>query len=569
MDFLTLKKNLKKEFKHFPIYKLAILGDTSTQLLNQALRGFAYNEGINFEIYESDYDQIDLNVFINDSGLYSFNPDFILIFHSSQKLLVKYQKSENKISFGDDHINYVGNIIDSIKSKLKSKIIYSNFPELNDGIFGNFSNHLEQSFVYQLRKINFNLMNLTIKNKNFHINDMSLLNNVHGFNFTFNNKQYINSDLAINLDYLPFVAKNIVDIIKSVNGKIKKCIILDLDNTLWGGVIGDDGLNNIHIGQLGIGKAFTLFQSWIKQLKERGIILAICSKNTDSIAKEPFLHHPEMILKLEDISVFVANWDNKADNIRHIKNVLNIGFDSMVFIDDNPFERELVKRELPEIEVPTMPKDPADYISYLIGLNLFEIASFSEEDIARNQMYKIEAERILFKEKFTSEEDYLKGLEMKSVVTNFNEFNIPRVAQLTQRSNQFNLTTYRYSDEDIREFSINPNYLTLSFSLSDIYGDNGLISVVIIKRNLNNFIIDTWVMSCRVLKRGMEQFILNQIINRAKAENIDFIEGKYIKTQKNEIVKDLYKELGFIYHGETWVLEVSKSVELKTYINEN
>ena len=568
MDFLSLKKNLKKDFQNLPIYKLAILGDTSTQLLHQALRGYAYSEGINFNVYESDYDQIDYEVFVKKSQLFNFEPEFILIFHSSQKLLKKFQNSNNRISFAEEHLNYVEKLIESIKNNSNSKIIYTNFTELNDSVFGNFANHVDESFIYQLRKINFDLMNLSIRNKNFYINDISLLNNIHGFNFTFNNKLFVNSDLALSLDFLPYFSKNVLDITKSILGRIKKCLILDLDNTMWGGIIGDDGVDSIQIGNLGIGKAFTIFQSWIKQLKERGIILAVCSKNTESIAKEPFLHHPDMIIKLDDISVFVANWDNKADNIRYIQSILNIGFDSMVFLDDNPFERELVKKELPEVFVPDMPIDPADYVSYLSCLNIFETSSFSQEDVIRNQLYKAETERSLFKQQFTSEDDFLKRLNMKSEISPFTNYNTPRVAQLTQRSNQFNLRTIRYTDEDINNLSSNSSYLTLAFSLHDIYGDHGLISVVILKRTLDSFFIDTWVMSCRVLKRGMEHFIVNHLIKLAKVENVSKIEGEYIQTAKNEIVKDLYGELGFILEDGFWVLYINNTKKLNTYIYE-
>ena len=566
MDFISLKKNLKKDFGNFPQYKLAILGDSSTQFINQALKGYAYTLGINLNTYESDYDQIDHEVFINDSRLYNFKPDFILLFHSTNNLLKKYRNTNYKLSFAEDHLSYVSSIVTKIKENSNCKVFYTNFLELNDGIFGNFSNHLEHSFIYQLRKINFELMNMVIRDKKFYINDISILNNFFGSKFSVNNKLYVNADLSLSLDFIPYFAKNVADIIMSLTGKIKKCLILDLDNTLWGGVIGDDGLDNIQIGNLGIGKAFTLFQNWIKQLKERGIILAICSKNTESIAKDPFLNHPEMILNLDDISIFVANWENKADNIRYIQNILNIGFDSMVFIDDNPFERELVKKELPLVCVPEMPLDPSEYVTHLVNLNLFETSSFSEEDVNRNKLYKAETDRILFKKQFTSEDEYLNGLNMYSEISIFNDFNIPRVAQLTQRSNQFNLRTVRYTEEDIINISNDKNFKTLTFTLKDIYGDHGLISVVIIKKNSSSFFIDTWVMSCRVLKRGMERFIMNHILKIAKEEKITIIEGQYIPTLKNEIVKDLYNELGFKFEKDAWILNVNNNNNFKSYI---
>ena len=235
-------------------------------------------------------------------------------------------------------------------------------------------------------------------------------------------------------------------------------MILDLDNTTWGGIIGDDGMENIQIGSLGIGKAFSEFQYWIKKLKNRGIIVAVCSKNTESVAKEPFEKHPDMVLRLSDISVFIANWDNKVDNIRQIQSILNIGFDSMVFLDDNPFERNIVRENIPEICVPELPEDPANYLEYLYGLNLFETVSFSNEDSARTKLYQIEAERAKVQKKFTNEDDFLKNLEMVSVIEPFNKFNTPRMAQLSQRTNQFNLRTIRYSEADIERISKSKDY---------------------------------------------------------------------------------------------------------------
>jgi FkbH-like protein len=241
---------------------------------------------------------------------------------------------------------------------------------------------------------------LSQNTNNLFINDIVSLQIQFGSSFIIDNKFYINSDITFSLDFLPHVAKSTLDIIKSIEGKINKCLILDLDNTIWGGIIGDDGVEGIQIGHLGIGKAFTELQQWFKQLKERGIILAICSKNTEAIAKEPFINHPEMILKLEDIAVFIANWETKVDNIKYIQSILNIGFDSIVFIDDNPFERNFVKENIPEINVPDLPEDPVDYLSFLRSLNLFETSGFTSEDTERTHLYQEEAKRQVFKKSF-------------------------------------------------------------------------------------------------------------------------------------------------------------------------
>ena len=350
--------------------------------------------------------------------------------------------------------------------------------------------------------------------------------------------------------------------------KFKKCLIIDLDNTIWGGIIGDDGMENIQLGSLGIGKAFSEFQYWVKKLKNRGIIVAVCSKNTESVAREPFEKHPEMVLKMEDIAVFVANWENKADNIRNIQSILNIGFDSMVFLDDNPFERNMVRENLPDVCVPELPEDPADYLEYLYGLNLFETISFSNEDTERTKLYQIEAQRNNVQKKFANEDDFLKNLDMISLVEPFTKFNTPRVSQLSQRSNQFNLRTVRYGDADIERLSSDSNYFTFSFTLEDKFGDNGLICVIILQKESPKVLfIDTWFMSCRVLKRGMENFVLNTLVETAKENGFTTLKGEYLQTPKNEMVKDHYQNLGFKENNSLWELDINSYENKKNFIN--
>jgi FkbH-like protein len=565
-DFTALKKNLKKDFTGLTTIKIALVGDSSTQFLNQALRGYGYDEGYDFVIHETDYDQVDRQILDTSSELYQFEPDFIVIFQSVQKLAKKFYKSD-KVNFASKQISEVENFYTTLTSRLKSRIIYFNFPELNDNVFGHFSNKLESSFLYQLRKINFDLMGLSMKCKNLSILDYSLISSHFGRSFTFDPKVYYATDMVLSIDVLPIVAKNITDIISSITGKFKKCLILDLDNTMWGGIIGDDGMENIQIGDLGLGKAFTELQMWIKQLKQRGIILAVCSKNDELIAKEPFEKHPDMVLKLDDIAVFVANWDNKADNIRYIQSILNIGFDSMVFLDDNPVERSMVKTHIPQVHVPELPEDPSLYLDHLLKLNLFETASFSEEDEQRTKQYQEEAGRAIAQKSFTNEDDFLASLTMTSEVKPFDSFNTPRVAQLSQRSNQFNLRTVRYTEEDVKQLASSEKHATFTFTLKDKFGDNGLISMVVLEKKNTDLFIETWLMSCRVLKRGMENFTLNTIVSFAKANGFKRIVGEYIPTAKNGMVKDHYKNLGFAEENGRWELDVESYATKKCFIH--
>ena len=566
-DFLTLKKNLKKDFSGMPEIKIAIVGDFATQFLKQALRGYGYDLNYNFKIYEADYNQIDAQIMDASSELYQFEPDFVLIFQSIQKLHKQYIKSQYS-TFADTIIKDLDSYCNSINNQLNTQILYVNFPEINDGVFGNFGNKLNQSFIYQTRKVNFELMNQSIEKKNLHIIDYSLLNTNYGKSNMFDPKMYYSADMVLSIDALPVLAKNISDTIASIKGKFKKCLIIDLDNTMWGGIIGDDGIENIQIGDLGIGKAFTELQWWFKQLKQRGIILAICSKNSEHTAKEPFEKHPDMVLKLDDIAVFVANWNNKADNIRYIQSVLNIGFDSLVFLDDNPVERSIVRENLPEVVVPELPEDPAFYLDYLLKLNLFETASYAESDEQRTKQYQEEASRTIAKQNFTNEDDFLKSLEMYSEISNFNKFNTPRVAQLSQRSNQFNLRTIRYTEDIIEKLITSENHICYSFNLVDKFGDNGLICMIILEKQEDSLFIDTWLMSCRVLKRSMESFTLNKIVDEAKKVNVKKIVGEYISTSKNEMVQDHYLSLGFTENNGKWELDVSTYQPKKNFIDE-
>lgn len=567
--FVELKKNLKKDFSSLATKSLAILGDTSTQFLSEALRGMAYEHGINLNIWEADFNQIERQVFDPTSELYAFKPEITIIFRSSHKLLGKYNKYEphQHIALADNEIEIIKSLYSNISSHIDSKIIFYNYTEIDDSVFGNFASKTESSFLYQIRKLNYELMTLATQKSNLYLCDLSSVQNEIGKSNFFQPSLYINTDMVLSLDVLPKIAARTIDLISSLNGKLKKCVILDLDNTTWGGVIGDDGMENIQIGSLGIGKAFSEFQNWIKKLKNRGIIIAVCSKNTESIAKEPFEKHPDMILRLEDISVFKANWDNKVDNIRQIQSILNIGFDSMVFLDDNPFERTIVKESIPEICVPELPEDPAEYLEYLYKLNLFETISFSGEDKSRTRLYQIEAERAKTLEKFTDEEDFLKNLEMVSKVEPFNKFNTPRVSQLSQRSNQFNFRTIRYSEAEIEKIANSEDYASFTFTLEDKFGDNGLICVLILKKeNSDTLFIDTWIMSCRVLKRGMESFVMNTITSYANENGYKKIKGEYIPTVKNVIVKDLYEELGFNKVDSFYLLNVKDFKNKKNYI---
>lgn len=564
MSINQLKKNLKKDLSGFPVVKVAVVGDTATQLLCTAIRGMGVERGYNIDLFEAEYNQVERQLLDPTSDLYQFDADFIVLFQSTHKLGEHHAmlSAEEQASLAEERLNFLGSVCANTALEGK-RIIYLNYPEIEDTVFGSYANKVDSSFTFQVRKLNYELMHLSQHYQNLFICDLAGLQNKLGRDQMFAANVYTSTEMILSMDALPYVASRVMDIICAVKGQFKKCLILDLDNTVWGGVIGDDGIEGIQLGHgLGIGKAFTEFQMWVKKLKQRGIIICVASKNNEDTAKEPFEKHPDMVLKLSDIAVFQANWETKVDNIRTIQGILNIGFDSMVFLDDNPFERNMVRENIPGITVPELPEDPAEYLEYLYSLNLFETASYSAADKDRTKQYQVEAKRVSLSKTFTNEADFLKSLNMVSTVSGFTKFNTPRVAQLSQRSNQFNLRTVRYTDADIEALANDPDVIDLSFTLEDKFGDNGLIAVIIMKPlDKETLFVDTWFMSCRVLKRGMENFTLNTMVEKAKAAGYKKIIGEYLPTPKNKMVEDHYTGLGFAKIENTDTAQYELDVE--------
>lgn len=571
MTFKQLKKLSKGEISQLPQYKLAVMGDCATQHLATALRGYGIHMGLGLSVLDTDYNQIDAQVMDRGSELYHFAPNAVLIQMCTEKLYEAFCAAplSCRASFAEDTYARIVRIWEQINANIPTTILQCNFPLLDDGVFGQFGSKTADSFLFQQRKLNFLLMQGCQEVKNVYLIDLDAIQATVGREAFSDPKLYYIAKMPISVDILPEVAKKVLDQVQTLRGLTKKCVVLDLDNTLWGGVIGDDGLSGIQIGELGTGHAFSDFQAWLKELKNRGMLLAVCSKNNEPAAREPFEKHPEMVLRLEDISMFVANWEDKASNIRSIQKTLNIGMDSLVFLDDNPFERNLVRSMIPEITVPELPEDPALYLQYLRSLGLFETASYSAEDAGRTRQYRQQAERAVFEASFQSYGDYLEGLAMKAVAAPFDVFHYPRIAQLTQRSNQFNLRTLRYTEAEIEAISKDDNKITLYFTLKDRFGDHGLIAVVILDKREDHLFISEWLMSCRMLKRGMEEFIVNKILHTAADNGFRKVIGEYIPTPKNAMVKDLYEKMGFHRIDENrFEAEVDRFQYHKTFITE-
>ncbi len=570
-SFRELQKKAKNTTGNVTDIRVAVLGNHTTSFFVKALENQLKVAGFNPSMYESDYDQIDITLIDRESELYKFNPEIIVVFESVLKLKDKFysiKDTESQSDFHKTEKDIIQNRVSNIRANgSDAKIVYFSYELIDDELYGNLFSKIPHSFYNNLWQLNNELITFSRNEPDFYVFDINKY-----LKGTENYRDYtalINSDLHYSIDTFAKISHFLAQFFNAFKGHFKKCLILDLDNTTWGGIIGDDGLENIQVGSLGIGKAFTKLQKWAKELKERGVILAICSKNTEEVAKEPFEKHNEMVLRLDDISIFVANWKNKADNIRYIQEVLNIGFDSMVFLDDNPAERDIVRQSLPAVTVPELPKDPAYYMPYIESLNLFETVSYSENDKDRTSQYQQEAKRKKLISSVTNMDDYLKSLEMKGNISPFNSDDVSRVAQLTQRSNQFNLRTQRYTEKDITEFMNSENHLTYTVKLKDKFGDYGLISVIILeKKNDNTYFVDTWIMSCRVLKRDVEHFALNKIVEDVKNKDINIITGEYLPTPKNKLVEDLLKKLTFENdtNENTYILDLTNYKSRKNYI---
>ena len=547
LDYFALSKEAKglKISSAAKVIRIALLADCATQHLATIMRAIAARNGVQAELYEGNYDGVDLEILDPNSALYAFAPQYVVILLSSEKLKARLYASGDRRTFADETVGRLENLWGAFRAHSQATIIQSTFVLPSERAFGNYELKVADSVGSIFTEINYRLAVKARETKNVLLNDVDFLAAAIGRAQWLDARMWNMAKTPCRLEHVPLLGQSLLDTMFAASGLIVKCVVLDLDNTLWGGVIGDDGLEGIALGEFDEGEAFVGFQKFIRELKRRGIILAVVSKNEHANAVLPFREHPHMALKEDDISVFVANWDNKADNIRLIQKTLNIGFDSLVFLDDNPFERNIVREFLPEVVVPELPEDPSLYLQSLADLNLFETASFSEADLQRAGQYREEAQRELTKTHFTDINDYLTSLAMEIRLERFNAFNLPRIAQLIQRSNQFNLMTRRYGEAACEAMMKDPSRAPLTLRLADKFGDYGLISVVILKHAGEDLEIDEYLMSCRVLQRGVESFTLNNIFSYAARLGAKRVVGQYLPTAKNDMVKGFFKSFGF------------------------
>ena len=555
--------------------RIALLSDAATQQFVQILTILLARSGIRAQIYEGGFDAIEIEAYNPDSGLYRFDPEVVVLLNCVQALRSRFgMRKSSPDQFVNENLNRVTGVWNQLQTHSQAGIIQSTFALPYERTFGNLDLKMPQSFYSVVSSLNMRIAEAARDRSGVLINDVEYIASWTGRKSFFDDRYWDIWKSFCALEHLPRVVQNIVDILVAQFGRSVKCMICDLDNIMWGGIIGDDGVNGIKLNAHGEGEAFYRLQLFLKELRLRGILLAVCSKNEESNAKAPFLEHPDCILKLSDFVAFVANWKNKTSNIQAIQRELNIGLDSMVFLDDNPFERNLVRETVPDILVPELPNDPSEYVRFLSELNLLEVSSFSAEDLGRSELYTREAERRQAAAGYACVEDFMRSLNMVLEIAKFDEFHLGRIAQLFQRSNQFNLTTQRYSEAACRAMMRSAELIPLYAKLSDRLGEHGLIGIVVLEITGNDLAIRDWLMSCRVLARGVEQEMMNQVFAIARKLNVSRVIGQYTPTTKNGMVRDFFAKFGFQHIPEQgcepgithWQHDPARYVEQPTYI---
>lgn len=537
--------------------RMAMVGGSSLYPLHELVQqmiGAASSSGWwDMELWQGDYDNYISEILDPESELYTFRPDVIVLIPAHQRCVYPGPLTDAPEQQKAEAARMAADLLDLCRvahDRSGAEVILANFLPASEFDPGSFRVRTWGSNWSFRKLVN---LELGINAPSFvHICDAEFLATRRGAASSHDPRAWFETKQLYSSDFAVEIAREISSIVASLHRPSKKVLALDLDNTLWGGVIGDDGMTGIEIGGTHArGEAFKQFQLAIASLARRGVVLAVCSKNDYKNAAEPFEKHPEMILKLKDIACFQANWEPKSENLRRIAQELNLGLDSIVFVDDNPAEIEIVKQFVPEIETIWLGSDPAEYAGQLLNSRFFEPRSITEDDLKRGEQYQQQAARAQAMSSGTDMQAYLTSLEMHSVISEFTPVDVPRISQLINKSNQFNVTTRRRTEAEVEALLSDPDYYAFSVRLADKFGDNGLISVVIVKVEKETAIVDTWLMSCRVLKRQMEDEVANEIVRLAKQRGCTTVIGHYIPSEKNGMVRDLFPRMGFSLVEET------------------
>ena len=567
---LRKKKSIKKELlnneKQWICKKIAVLGGSTTNEVVDQLEIALLNHGIKAEFYQSEYSLYWEDAMFGNEQLDAFEPDIIYI-HTNWRNITAFPEihdTEDEVMQKlQEQYERFGSMWKKLEKKFRCPIIQNNFDRPNYRLLGNRDIWDYRGRSNFISRLNQNFYQYAQKNKSFYINDIDYLAQDYGLSewgaaIYWNMYKY-----ACCLNAIPYLAGSVANIIKSIFGKNKKLLALDLDNTLWGGVIGDDGLEGIKVGPDMIeGQPYYEFQQYCKNLQKIGVVLAVASKNDQENALEG-LRHPDGVLKEEDFVSIKANWEPKNQNLKEIAEELSVGTDSFVFVDDNPVEQDIVRTQLPEAAVPKV-ESVENFIEVLDHSGYFEVTSLSTEDLGKTAQYQARAKAQSLQASFENYEDYLLSLEMKAEITGFEPMYVQRITQLTNKSNQFNLTTLRCSEDEITKMQESPNYICLCGRLIDKFSDNGIVTVVAGEILADELNIKLWLMSCRVLKRELEEVMMNELMKKAAEQKLSYVNGVYIPTAKNHMVEKFYGDMGFELcssdeNGEThWRMKVDE-----------
>ncbi len=522
--------------------RVAVLGSFTTSQLTAALQFAALRLGIRLEVYECGYGQYRQEVLSPESGLYDFAPDLVLLTVHEADLELPELSDAPQEAIEAELERWTG-LWQVLSGRLDATVVQFAFATPAEAPVGHLSLRLPGSRFSMIQALNLRLGEAAANT--VLLIDCDRLSGLFGKRAWIEPRYWYMSKQGIALRAVPFVARHVAAVIGAALGLTRKCVVLDLDNTLWGGVIGEDGLENIRVGGDARGEAYAAFQEYLLKLKQRGTLLAVCSKNNDADAREPFERLPDMRLQLDDFAVFVANWETKPNQIRAVAADLDLGLDSLVFLDDNPAERQAVRQQLPEVDIVPLGPDPSTYVRALSDYLGLEPARFTAEDATRTKLYRARAEIMSAQSSATTLEDFYRSLEMRLRTSPFTDVDLPRIAQLVGKTNQFNLTTRRHGIERLRAFTDDPECVHLAFRLSDRFVDHGLIAVLIAFVRGVDLEIDTFLMSCRVIGRTVEVAMLEQLAKRATERGVANLRGTFVATPKNAVAAEVYPTLGF------------------------
>jgi FkbH-like protein len=543
----VLKKELLKQSNLFPL-RIAILGGSTTTEVKSTLELFLLAQGIQPSFYESGYNRYSEDVLFENPDLWKFEPNVVFIHTNWRNVsaLPELTETEEQVEQRiQQEVSRFDALWNKIHSDLNALVIQNNFDLPHLRPLGNLEASEISGRIHFLSRLNAEFAKHARQQAWLLINDIHYLCAEVGLHAWHADTYWYNFHMAVSPAGTVALAQNVAGIIKAAYGRSKKCLVLDLDNTLWGGVVGDDGVQNLVLGRdHPSGEAFLDFQRYVKNLRQRGVILAVCSKNDIENAKAGF-SHPDSILTLDDFSAFKANWNPKPENIREIAAELKIGLDSLVFVDDNPVERALVTEQLPEVATPEIGSHVARYAQVIEAERYFEAPRIVADDLNRSTYYSSNAQRSASQAAYRDYGEFLASLEMTAEIAPFSAVYLERITQLINKTNQFNLTTRRYTGTEVEAIAHDPGYISLYGRLIDKFGDNGLVSVLVGRIHNDKVEIDLWLMSCRVLNREMELAMFDYLVKECRDRGIREIAGLYIPSKKNGMVAEHYRTLGF------------------------